>query len=98
MPQKHDANRPWRHLYKTARWQRIRAHKLAEHPLCEWCMEEEIVEPATEVHHAKAHKGDLELFWNGPFVATCRPCHSRIGQMEDHGKQVVRFGVDGWPV
>lgn len=98
MPAKHEVNRPWRHLYKTSRWQRLRAAYLAEHPLCEWCLEAEIVTEATEVHHTKAHKGDLDLFWNGPFVATCKPCHSSRGQLEDHGKQVVTFGVDGWPI
>ena len=97
-PKRHAASRPWLHLYKTARWQRLRAAKLAADPLCEWCLEREIVEPATEVHHAIAHKGDLALFWNGPFVSTCRPCHASRGQKEDHGKTVVTFGVDGWPM
>ena len=86
------------HLYKSARWQRLRAAKLAQDPLCEWCLEQEIVEPATEVHHVHAHKGDLDKFWSGPFVATCKPCHSRRGQLEDHGKVVVRFDALGWPL
>ena len=97
-PQRHAASRPWLRLYKTARWQRLREAKLAQDPLCEWCLESETVEPATEVHHAIAHKGDEALFWSGPFVATCASCHARRGQLEDHGKTVVRFGPDGWPL
>lgn len=90
--------RPWRRLYKTARWQRLREHHLSLQPLCERCLTMEVVEPATVVHHKVAHKGDLDLFWSGPFESLCKPHHDRDGQLEDHGKTVVRFGVDGWPI
>lgn len=88
----------YRRHYKTARWQRLRACVLSERPLCAWCLEREIVTEATEVHHAVPHKGDMDLFWSGPFVPTCKPCHSSRGQREDHGQDVVRFGPDGWPL
>lgn len=89
----------YRRLYKTARWQRLREAKLSQDPLCEWCLEREIVEPATEVHHTDGgHKGDADKFWLGPFVSTCKPCHASRGQLEDSGKTVVRFGADGWPL
>lgn len=88
----------YRKLYGTARWKRTRLRKLAEQPLCEWCLEREEVTEATEVHHADAHRGDVDKFWSGPFVSTCKPCHASRGQLEDHGKTVVRFGADGWPL
>lgn len=88
----------YRKLYKTARWQRIRSHQLSVHPLCQWCLEREDVTEATEVHHAIAHKGDIVLFWSGPFVSTCKPCHSSRGQLEDNGKRVLMYGADGWPL
>jgi len=88
----------WKHLYDSAAWKRLRIAQLSESPLCEWCLEREDVTEATEVHHMIAHKGDLDLFWSGPFISTCKPCHSSRGQMEDHGKTVVRFGADGWPL
>lgn len=88
----------YRKLYKTARWQRTRKAQLAAHPLCEWCLESETVTIATEVHHDGAHKGDLERFWFGPFVSTCRTCHARRGQLEDHGRKVIRFDANGWPM
>ncbi|PDS97532.1 HNH endonuclease [Rhizobium sp. S9] len=95
---KYRANTPWLHLYKTARWRRLRDAQLSAHPLCEWCLEREEVTAANEVHHAVAHKGDLDLFWSGPFISTCKSCHSSRGQLEDHGKRVVVYGADGWPL
>lgn len=95
---KYRANTPWLHLYKTARWRRLRDVQLSLFPLCEWCLEREEVTAANEVHHVHPHKGDLDLFWNGPFVSTCKSCHSSRGQLEDHGKTVVVYGADGWPM
>lgn len=87
----------YRKLYKTARWQRIRDAQLRQDPLCQWCLEREIVEPATEVHHDGAHRGDIDKFWNGPFISTCKPCHASRGQREDRGTYIV-FDNTGWPV
>lgn len=88
----------YRRIYKTARWRRLREGQLSSQPLCEWCLERDEVTPATEVHHKVPHKGDATLFWSGPFVSTCKPCHSSRGQLEDHGKTVITFGVDGYPL
>jgi 5-methylcytosine-specific restriction protein A len=93
----HDA-RTWLHLYKTARWRRLRAVQLSIQPLCEWCLEREEITEANEVHHRVAHKGDLDLFWNGPFLSTCKSCHSSRGKREDNGQTVVTYGADGWPI
>lgn len=88
----------YRKLYRTARWRRLRERQLAHQPLCQWCLELDTVEPATEVHHLIAHRGDLDLFWSGPFLSTCTPCHATRGQREDRGQLVQTFGADGWPV
>jgi len=88
----------YRKLYKTARWRRIRHAQLADQPLCQWCIENDIVEEAVEVHHDGAHRGNLDKFWYGPFVSTCKPCHASRGQREDLGQKTIRFGPDGWPV
>ncbi|TPK18351.1 HNH endonuclease [Mesorhizobium sp. B2-5-7] len=89
----------YRRLYSTARWRQLRLAKLSQDPLCEWCIERELVEPATEVHHADGgHRGDVTKFWSGPFISTCKPCHASRGQREDNGQQVVRFSADGWPI
>jgi len=88
----------YRRLYKTAAWRAIRHQQLSLQPLCEWCLEREVVTEATEVHHAEAHRGNLDLFYSGPFVSTCKPCHSSRGQREDLGRVTKTFGEDGWPV
>ncbi|MFK4507149.1 HNH endonuclease [Bradyrhizobium daqingense] len=88
----------WRKLYSTAQWRATRAAQLAMQPLCEWCLEQGVVEPATEVHHDGPHKGDIGRFFSGPFVSTCKACHASRGQREDLGQAVVTFGADGWPV
>lgn len=77
----------------------MRAYLLAQQPLCEICLDQEIVEVATVVHHRDGgHKGDIAKFWDGPFQCLCKPCHDRIGKLEDHGKTVIRFGADGYPI
>jgi hypothetical protein len=58
----------------------------------------DIVEPATVAHHREAHKGNPDLFWFGDLESLCAPHHNRDGQLEDHGKTVIRFGPDGWPI
>lgn len=94
-----DAASEYRKLYKTARWAKLRERQLSEHPLCQWCLEREIVEVATEVHHTDGgHKGDVNKFWSGPFISTCKSCHSSRGQREDLGQKIVTFDASGWPV
>jgi 5-methylcytosine-specific restriction enzyme A len=89
----------YRKLYATKRWKQTRQAQLAIQPLCERCLAMEIVEPATVAHHAAGgHKGNLEKFWFGPFESLCKPHHDSHGQLEDHGKKVIRFGADGWPI
>lgn len=97
--QRSDEARAYRRLYDTARWKRLREHQLSLHPLCAWCLEMDIITEATEVHHSDGgHKGDIQKFWEGPFISTCKPCHASRGQREDLGQTVVTFGADGWPV
>lgn len=87
------------HLYRTARWKRLRERQLAEQPLCEICLETETVTVANTVHHtAGGHKGDVDKFWSGPFQSLCPSCHSRFGAAEDRGRQIIRFGLDGYPI
>lgn len=91
--------RPWRKLYATARWQKLRELKLSHNPICERCLDQEIVEPATVVHHRKPHKGEDTLFHDfDNLEALCKPHHDRDGRLEDNGKTVIRFGPDGWPL
>jgi 5-methylcytosine-specific restriction endonuclease McrA len=91
---------PWAGLYATARWQRLRRHQLREHPLCKFCLEKGIVEPATVVDHVEPHGGDRVKFFVGfdGLQSLCKRCHdSAKKQIELHGYR-KDVGLDGWPL
>lgn len=94
----YDANRPWRHLYDTARWKRIRKAQLQAEPLCRMCAEQGKVTAATVCDHVKPHKGDEELFYGGPFQSLCKPHHDGAKQAEEASGLVRGCDDDGWPL
>lgn len=75
-------------VYNTTRWRATRENYLREHPLCEMCLIDEKVEPATQVHHR-----DSFMNYNGlkrvevafdydNLMALCAECHAKL-----HGKE-----------
>jgi len=97
--QPHHAKRPWQWLYDTGRWRKLRKLHLMSEPLCRMCMQEGRVMAATVVDHIVPHKGDVELFYSGPFQSLCKPCHDRHKQAEERGGRAKpAIGTDGWPV
>jgi 5-methylcytosine-specific restriction endonuclease McrA len=90
----------YRRLYKTARWQRIRAAQLAAHPLCRYCQEQGRVTAATVCDHAVPHKGNEAAFFDqSNLQSLCSSCHDSTKQSEEKtGKKKDVIGVDGWPV
>lgn len=40
-------------FYSSSRWMRLRAAHLAEHPLCERCLADDVLTVATIVHHVE---------------------------------------------
>ncbi|OJX08239.1 MAG: hypothetical protein BGO72_01525 [Burkholderiales bacterium 70-64] len=80
----------------TARWQRLRALVLAEHPLCAHCFALGRVALATDVDHADGNPGNNA---RGNLQSLCHACHSRktgrerAGLPADHG-----CDVNGWPL
>ena len=88
---------PWHGWYSSARWQRLRARQLLDHPLCAMCAARGLVEPATIVDHIEPHRGDWNRFVTGKLQSLCKSCH-------DSGKRVIEasgysteIGPDGWP-
>jgi len=75
-----DRDRPLadvRRLYRTARWDRMRAGVLSEEPVCRDCMDVGRVTASTDVDHIQPHRGDLRLFWDRENLqALCHACHS----------------------
>lgn len=90
-----------RHLYNTARWQRLRSEQLRQHPLCRMHAELGRVVEARVVDHITPHRGDEELFFNrGNLQSLCKICHDAAKQAQErsaHG--LLRgAGLDGQPL
>lgn len=58
-------------------WQKIRARYVAEHPLCEQCLEEGRLRTVDEVHHiipvSRGGTNDEENL-----MSLCKSCHTKI--------------------
>lgn len=71
-------------LYNSQKWQKLRNSYIMEHPLCERCLNNGVVNIATEVHHIKPISTGLnkiemtELCYNGELMALCTQCHHEI--------------------
>lgn len=93
------AEKPWRSWYKTPAWQARRDEQLAKQPLCERCLSQDRIIPATVAHHKVPHRGDRKLFFEGELASSCKPCHDGPEQSEERtGKPVPTIGLDGWPI
>lgn len=79
-----------RRLYWTARWRKIAKAQLDEHPLCLMCEALDAVTPATVCDHVTPHRGDVDLFWSGPFQSLCKAHHDGAKQAEE--RQARRRG------
>lgn len=89
------------HLYKTARWQRIRKAQLAREPLCSRCAARGEVTAATVCNHTNGHPaGETEdQFWSGPFDSQCVTCHSGETARIERGATMLKgCDEDGWPL
>lgn len=85
------------HLYRTARWLRLRKAQLAKEPLCRYCQQMGRVTAATIVDHITPHKGDVAAFYAGPFQSLCKPCHDGAKQQLERTGRLRGCGVDGAP-
>ena len=86
------------HLYTTRKWRAFRADFLRRNPLCVMCQKQGRVTVAMVVDHIEPHKGDMALFWSGPFQALCKQCHDSHKKVIEHGGTVRKIGVDGYPL
>lgn len=80
---------PWRALYDTQAWKRLRLAKLAETPLCECDACKDSPKLATVVDHRLQHRGDIELFFDmRNLVSMAKRCHDRKTASEVlHGRR-----------
>lgn len=90
-----------KHLYNSARWKRMRARQLESEPLCRMHAELGQLVGATVVDHVKAHRGDVELFFDHDNLQSlCKPCHDAHKQAQEHSASGVLRGAghDGRPL
>ena len=68
-------------IYQDVRWQRLRVAYLADHPLCEECLEHGVTREAVDVHHVVSFMSAegverIELALNYDNLrALCKECH-----------------------
>lgn len=91
-------SRPWRHLYSTKRWHRLRWHQLQAEPLCRYCAAMGRTTAATVVDHITPHKGDEALFFGGALQSLCKGCHDSAKQRLEKSGSLPGCDVNGWPL
>ena len=73
-------------LYKTKRWQRLRARQLKLHPYCQCPHHKGQKVLANVVDHIKPHRGDPRLFWNpANLQSMTKHCHDKYKQSQERG-------------
>ena len=72
------------------RWRNLRRAFLAANPLCLFCLNEDRVEPATQVDHIQsvAERPELRLTWSN-LRGLCATHHSRRTATEQRGSRMV---------
>lgn len=90
--------RLYRVLYKSARWQNLRRRIFVrDMAICAMC--KHLIAGRFDVDHKKAHKGDLDLFWDESNLQLLHPaCHAAAKQQEEVRGFSNEVGKDGWPV
>lgn len=83
-------------FYGSKEWRELRLWKLAEQPLCEYCLEKNQITPATEIDHVLP----LATHWHlrldhSNMKSTCRPCH--LAKTSKDGVESVKRSKDVKP-
>jgi hypothetical protein len=88
-----------RDWYQKQSWRNQRRHQLQSEPLCQQCLKQGQITPATQVDHVEPHKGDLTKFRMGKLQSLCQQCHWRKTQAErGYRPRPWGYGLDGMPI
>lgn len=89
----------YRRWYGLKEWKLARATQLAKQPLCERCLQADIITRASVVNHRIPHKGDWALFIDpANHESTCAPHHDALIQKEEARGYMIGSDVNGRPV
>ena len=86
----------WQHLYKTARWQKLRARQLKRKPYCQCphCKERR-TSIATVVDHIERHQGDKRKFFDpSNLQSMTKECHDKFKSSQERGGHGFMQGCD----
>lgn len=95
-------DRDYMALIQSWRWRKLRATHMAAHPLCERCIENERLTPATVVHHIKPIESAYGLaektrlaFDEDNLMSLCHGCHDAVhNAMKKNSKEQQRERKD----
>lgn len=82
-----------RKLYKNSRWRKERAAFLAEHPLCDHCLEIGRTTAATVVDHIIPHRGNQKVFWDQNNWSSLCAMHHGAKTAQYDGSGSNPFGI-----
>lgn len=88
----------YRKMINSAQWRGVRKRRLESHPLCEVCKSNDMITPATEVHHitpcetARTVDDMRKLMFNEDNLQSlCHKCHSLIhANVKSHSRIKVK--------
>jgi 5-methylcytosine-specific restriction enzyme A len=87
--------------YTTQRWQRLRKQKHQRDPLCELCLRQGRIEPATVVDHiTPINQGGDPFPGLDRLMSLCGSCHNQKTRHEQLGQDYTVKGSDlrGYPL
>jgi len=91
--------RPWRRLYSTKGWHRLRTAQLRDNPLCRLCADLGHTTPATVVDHIQPHKGNESLFYDAANLQSlCKRCHDSAKKSQELTGRLPGCDVNGGPL
>ena len=88
----YDAKRSIR-FYYTRRWRVLRDWYIQAHPLCEMCLSNNRVTPASEVHHVHEVKDGGRPFDRENLMALCHACHMEITEINSNKRHNALQGA-----
>ena len=71
-------------IYQSTLWKKLRIAKLLQNPLCEKCLESNIIVPAIDIHHKDSFMNytglkRLEKAYDfNNLMSLCKDCHTKI--------------------
>lgn len=69
--------------YQNTAWRKLRDTYMHQHPICEECLKQGKITPATDVHHIRSPFQHGEINYNllldyDNLMALCKDCHGNI--------------------